>query len=62
MKVIEVPESPRLTKMESSLQSLGRGRKPSAPIEDTVDLSGEALRIIRDGRPDPDDSARQIQP
>ncbi len=50
MRVKEVYETPRLVKMESAIQSSGQGYFPVRPIEDTVDLSGQALRIIKDQR------------
>lgn len=59
MKLLDGIELPRLTKLESSIQSAGQGRSPEPVIEDIVDLSGDALRIIRDGRSEPDGPARR---
>ena len=59
MKLTELSVSPRLTKMESAIHSTTIRHQASPPVEDTVDLSGEALRIIQDSRTEPDRTAVQ---
>lgn|GEM_PF-5836587 len=50
MRVEEIGVEPRLAKMETAVQSVGVSVQPVAPIQDTVDLSGDVMRVLKDER------------